>query len=51
MNQLCNYFGMLMRYCIKSLYRYFISNEYLHKVYIISLKVILYVGQGIKLFN
>ena len=32
---------------IKLLYTYFISNQYLHVVYIISLKVILYVSQGI----
>ena len=32
---------------IKLLYTYFIFSEYLHMVYIISLKVILYVSQGI----
>ena len=36
---------------IKLLYTYFISNKYLYLVYIISLKVILYISQGIKLFN
>ena len=51
MNQLCNHIGMFMRCIIKLLYIYFISNEYLHMVYIIGFKVISYVSQGIKHFN
>ena len=42
---------MLMRYVIKLLHTYFITNVYLHMVYIRSLKIILYVSQDIILFN